>query len=131
MDSAFNILLAINNYSHDIATAFLAVSGFMLWVLSRHYPESDDKAIIFHFITLYNSIKTIAKYSLIWILIAGVFRVTFYNQFEWSDTAGDMQVVVIGIKHVVMFLIVGIGITHWLRLDKKVKILKIKIERYN
>lgn len=112
MNSVFNIFLTINNYSHDIATAFLVASGFMLWSLSRHCPSPNNKEITSYFISIYNGIKAIAKYSLIWILIAGVPRVVFYKEFEWADTAGNMQIIVIGIKHIVMFLLVGIGITH-------------------
>ena len=65
-----------------------------------------------------------AKYSLIYILVAGVPRVIFYEEYEWSRIAGDLQIVAIIIKHVVMFLLVGTGFYFWIKLGKKVRLLK-------
>ncbi len=117
----------ISNYSHDIATAFLAVSGFAMWLLSKKYPVSGNSDLIHYFISLYASVKRMAMYSLAWILIAGVPRVVFYKQFEWTSIAGDLQVVAIAIKHIVMFLLVGTGALYWIRLDKRVNSLKTEI----
>lgn len=116
----------VNNYSHDIATAFLAVSGATMWILSRKYQNPEDAEAETYFVKVFLSVTLIAKYSLLWILIAGVPRVIFYKQYEWSDMAGNLQVVAIIIKHIVMFLLVGTGLFYWSKLDKKVKILKIK-----
>jgi len=126
MDSLFDIALMTNNYSHDIATAILAISGAAMWMLSRNYPESATQEMELYFVRIYQSITKMAKYSLIWILIAGVPRVTFYKQYEWSTTAGDLQVIAIMIKHIVMFLLVGTGLFYWSKLSRRVKLLKIK-----
>jgi len=115
-----------NNYSHDIATALLAISGVTMWMLSRRYPVSTSEDVVLYFVRIYRSITKLAKYSLIWILIAGVPRVIFYKQYEWPDAAGDLQVVAIIIKHFVTFLLVGTGLFFWLKLSKKVKYLKLK-----
>jgi hypothetical protein len=50
----------------------------------------------------------------------------FYTQYEWSDAAGDLQVIAIIIKHVVMFLLVGTGLFYWSKLAKRVKQLQLK-----
>lgn len=128
MNSVLPIMLMVNNYSHDIATAFLAVSGITMWILSQGYQASDSKDSEFLFISAYESIKKIARYSLEWIIIAGIPRIIFYKQFEWSHMAGDLQVVAIVIKHIVMFLIVGMGLYYWVKLNKKVNYLKIKYQ---
>jgi hypothetical protein len=114
------------NYSHDIATAVLAVSGVMMLFLSRMYPAHTGKETDLFFIRTYEVIRKSARYSLEWILVAGVPRIIFYMQFEWSNMAGDLQVIAIIIKHVVMFLLVGMGLFYWFRLNKKVHSLKIK-----
>jgi len=116
----------VNNYSHDIATAFLAVSGATMWILLRKYQNPEDVETGVYFVKIYRSVTSIAKYSLIWILLAGIPRIIFYRQYEWSDMAGNLQVVAIIIKHIVMFLLVGAGLFFWSRLDKKVKTLKMK-----
>jgi hypothetical protein len=118
----------VNNYSHDIATAFLAVSGMTMFMLSRIFPASGSKDSEFLFIHTYESLRKVARYSLEWIVIAGVPRIIFYTQFEWSKMAGDLQIIAIIIKHIVMFLIVGMGLYYWTKLNKRVNHLKIKYQ---
>lgn len=117
-----------SNYSHDIATALLAVSGVTMWLISTAYStvahKTKDMELLF--IRVYQSVRNLARYSLEWVLIAGVPRILFYKQFEWSHMAGDLQVVAIVIKHIVMFLIVGMGLYYWTKLNKQVNDLKIK-----
>lgn len=120
------ILIMTINYSHDIATALLAASGAALWMLSTHYPAAATPDTERFFMNAFHGITRLAKYSLIWILLAGVPRITAYREYEWADSAGDLQVVAIIIKHVVMFLLVGTGLFYWAKLGRKVKELKLK-----
>ena len=126
MTATASILIMTINYSHDIATAFLAVSGMMMFFLSNVYPASAGQESDFFFIRIYEKIRKSARYSLEWILLAGVPRIIFYMQFEWSTMAGDLQVIAIIIKHIVMFVLVGMGLYYWFRINKKVQSLKIK-----
>jgi len=126
MTATASILIMTINYSHDIATAFLAVSGMMMFFLSNVYPASAGQESDLFFIRIYEKIRKSARYSLEWILLAGVPRIIFYMQFEWSTMAGDLQVIAIIIKHIVMFLLVGTGIYSWVRLNRKVQSLKIQ-----
>lgn len=119
------VIMAVN-YSHDIATALLAASGAALWMLDRHYPAAATAGVERYFITAFHGVTRLAKYSLIWILLAGVPRIMVYREYEWADSAGDLQVVAIIIKHIVMFLLVGTGLYYWAKLGRKVKKLKLK-----
>ena len=125
MDAAKHVMLMTINYSHDIATALLAASGASLWLLSRNYPAVATPETKRYFAATYRGISRIAKDSLYYILIAGVPRVVFYMQYEWSDLAGDLQIVAVVIKHIVMFLIVGTGIYFWIKLGRKVRELNV------
>jgi len=125
MDAAKHIMLMTINYSHDIATALLAASGAALWLLSRHYPADATPGTERYFAATYRSVSRIAKDALYYILIAGIPRVVFYMQYEWSDLAGDLQIVAVVIKHIVMFLLVGTGIYFWIKLGRKVKALNV------
>lgn len=118
------VIMAVN-YSHDIATALLAVSGATLWMLWATFPSGAGSATMRYFTRVYEKVSRLAKYSLWWILAAGVPRIIFYTEYEWSREAGDLQVVAIIIKHIVMFLLVGTGIFYWTRLDRKIKKLGI------
>lgn len=128
MKGPFNVILMTSNYSHDIATAFLAVSGIAMWILSKRLGEGGLEGSELLFISTYEGIKKIARYSLEWIVIAGVPRIIYYRQFEWSDMAGDLQVIAIIIKHIVMFAVVGSGLYYWVRLNKKISELKINFQ---
>ena len=119
------VIMSIN-YSHDIATALLAVSGAVLWMLSSLFPSEDSSGLERYFVAAYHGITRLAKLSLFWILAAGVPRIVFYTQYEWSDAAGDLQVIAIIIKHVVMFLLVGTGLFYWHKLAKRVQQLHLK-----
>ena len=125
MQAVTHVVLMTINYSHDIATALLAASGAALWLLSRNYPADASPATERYFAGTYRSITRMAKDSLAYILIAGIPRVVFYMRYEWSDLAGDLQIVAVVIKHIVMFLIVGAGIFFWIKLGRKVKELNI------
>lgn len=126
MDSLEPIFMMTVNYSHDIATALLAASGAALWMLDRHYPAAPTPGAGRFFISAFHGITRLAKYSLIWILLAGVPRIMVYREYEWADPAGDLQAVAIIIKHVVMFLLVGTGLFYWAKLGRKVKELKLE-----
>lgn len=118
----------VSNYSHDIATAFLAVSGWTMWLLSSIRGESAwSREADLLFIRTYEAVRKMARYSLEWIILAGVPRIIFYRQFEWSAMAGDLQVVAIIIKHVVMFTLVGGGLYYWSRLNKRVGQIRMKL----
>lgn len=117
-----DILITINNYSHDIATAVLIVSGLLMFILykGRHiFIRNNDKKL---FSQVYKRIKYLAEGSLIWIIIAGIPRTVFYKQYEWSDLSGNLQIVAIIIKHIVMFVLVGMLSYYWIKLSKINKI---------
>jgi len=119
------VIIMTINYSHDIATALLAVSGVGMWIISAAYPRQASTETEFYFVRVYRNMTRLAKYSLLWILAAGVPRIVFYTDYEWSTAAGDLQVVAIIIKHVVMFLLVGTGLFYWSKLGKKVRALSV------
>jgi len=114
------------SYSHDMATALLAASGAGLWMLDRRYPDAPTPGAELFFTRVFHGITRLAKYSLIWIVAAGVPRILFYRDYEWADAAGDLQVIAIIIKHIVMFLIVGTGLFYWAKLGRKARELKLK-----
>ncbi len=124
MQTETHVIMMAINYSHDVATALLAASAAAMWLLSARFPADATPATKRYCITTYRAFTRIAGYSLFYILIAGVPRVIFYMQYEWSDLAGDLQIIAVAIKHVVMFLLVGTGICYWGRLGRRVKELE-------
>ncbi|MBI4824490.1 MAG: hypothetical protein HY805_09735 [Nitrospirae bacterium] len=128
MSSLLDIGVMLNNYSHDIATAFLIVGAVAMLVLSKSYPDlaHAGKDMELYYIGTNRSIMRLVKYSLIWVLIAGVPRTIFYVRYEWSNIAGGIQVAVITAKHIAMFLLVGVGLFYWLKIRKTLRSLELK-----
>jgi uncharacterized membrane protein len=121
MSTTLKTIVILSNYSHDIATAFLFISAVGLYLLSKTMSLIEGPEDRESFLVLFRRFTLMARVSLVWVLLAGVPRVVFYKQLEWSQMAGQMQVVAIIIKHIFMFLLVGTGILHWRRLSKKAK----------
>lgn len=115
------VIMAVG-YSHDIATALLAVSGATLWIISAVYPTNGTSDTARYLSRIFENVSLLGKYALIWIFAAGIPRILFYVEYEWSTAAGDLQLVAVIIKHMVIFLVVGTGLFFWSRLGKKVKL---------
>jgi len=124
MSQTFGVLIMMNNYFHDVATALLMASGIALWVIVKKMGNTNEKVVIDYFLKIYSDITRLARFSLIWILIGGVPRTIFYADFEWANAVGKNQVPALIIKHILAFTFVGIGAHIWIRLNKKVKTLK-------
>lgn len=113
-----DVLIAIINYSHDAAAAFLAVSLAVLWLLSKNFPVSGDAALDVSFVNVYTGVALTARYSFCWLLIAGITRAIFFRGYE---SLGIMV-----IKYAGMVLLAGIGLLSWARLSKKTGQLRSK-----
>lgn len=115
------IIIMMNNYFHDMATAFLAVSaitfiGINKWI-KQDGLEKNKKLLekIFKFFS------RIALFTIAWIVVGGVPRVIFFKRYEWWDAASKGIISALIVKHVVMFVLVGGGIYLWLRIRKTIK----------
>ncbi len=124
MGTPLKILITVINYSHDIATAMLGITSICMYFIYRYYRNAETPESIRSFLLLYSRLTRLAIVSLIWLLLAGVPRVIFYREMEWSVQAGSVQIYAIGIKHLFMFFLVGTGVLHWRRLSSKVRELK-------
>lgn len=127
MSTGFGIAIMMNNYFHDVATALLMTSGFVMWVIVRKMEKSTDEQVIRYFLRIYGSVTRFARFSLLWILIGGVPRVLAYKQFEWANALGKSQVPALIVKHILAFLFVGLGVYLWVRLSRRVKEIKQSI----
>jgi hypothetical protein len=117
------IAIMMNNYFHDVATALLAASGVAMWIMARAWERGGTPSAGPYFAAIYRGMTRLARFSLAWILVGGVPRVYFYESFEWANAAGRGQVAALGVKHVLMFLLVGGGGYFWLRIRRMVRAL--------
>jgi hypothetical protein len=121
MSETSGVILMMNNYFHDVATALLLASAIAIWVIYKQFGDSDEPEVRAYFLRLYDSLTRLAKFSLAWILLGGIPRTYFYTEFEWSHYAGQSQVPALIVKHILVLVFVGSGAHLWIRVRKKVR----------
>ena len=124
MSETSGVILMMNNYFHDVATALLLASAIAMWVIYKKFGDSDKPEVRDYFLRLYGSLTFLARFSLAWIILGGIPRTIFYTEFEWSHFAGKSQIPALIIKHILAFIFVGTGAYIWLKIRRKVKEIK-------
>lgn len=117
----------MNNYFHDVATALLLASGVVMWIIVKRLGDTTEESVIRYFLGIYHGVTKLAKFSLGWILIGGIPRTLAYQQFEWANAAGKGQVPALIVKHILVFIFVGAGAHIWIRINRRVKTLKERV----
>ena len=124
MSETTGVILMMNNYFHDVATALLLASGIAIWVIYKKFGDSDKPDVREYFLKLYDSMTFLVKFSFAWIILGGIPRTYFYTEFEWSHYAGKSQIPALIVKHILAFLFIGAGAYLWISIRKKVKEIK-------
>ncbi len=125
MSPLLGVFIMMNNYFHDVATALLAASGVVIWVIVKRYDSAaKTQETTEYFLRIYKSSTKLAKISLAWILIGGIPRTIFYKEFEWANAVGKSQVPALIVKHILVFIFLGIGVYIWIKINRRVKELK-------
>jgi len=101
------ILVMLNNYFHDLATAVFAVSAIAAWLLlrTRAFEQAPDAVR-----PVVQGLVKVGVVSLVWTLAAGMIRGMTYREYEWVEAAGRGQVPVLVFKHVILFSLVAMGV---------------------
>ena len=121
MSPELGVLIMMNNYFHDVATALLMASGYVIWVIVKKYDAfSKTRETTEYFLKVYGHATKLAKISLIWIILGGIPRTIFYTEFEWANAAGKNQVAALIIKHILAFTFVGLGAYLWIKINRRV-----------
>jgi hypothetical protein len=117
MTSSWSILIILNNYLHDVATATLLSSAVILYVLGRQAQRggADERRA---FARAYRTLTRFAWGALAWIIIGGIPRTIFFSQFEFipADTKGIVADLIV--KHVLLVSAVIAGGITWIRMGK-------------
>lgn len=117
MGGDWGVLIVINNYLHDVATAILLSSAVILYVLGRQAQRggADERRA---FARAYRTLTRFAWGALAWIIIGGIPRTIFFSQFEFipADTKGIVADLIV--KHVLLVSAVIAGGIMWIRMGK-------------
>lgn len=112
-----SMLIIFNNYLHDVATGLLISSAVILSVLGRQ-ARSGGAGERRAFARAYKTLTRFALGALAWIIVGGIPRTIFFNEYEFipADTKGIVADLII--KHVLLVSAVVAGGTMWVRLGK-------------
>ncbi len=118
------VIIMMNNYFHDVATALLAASALVMFFILRAISgENLDQSKIDFIKKIYHTITRVAVFSLIWVLVGGIPRTIFFKRYEWWDAAGKGIIPALLVKHLLMFVLVLAGFVLWSQVRRKINIL--------
>jgi hypothetical protein len=120
-----SLLIILNNYFHDVATATLLSSAVILYVLGRQAKSGgagERRALA----RAYRTLTRFAQGALAWIIIGGIPRTIFFNQYEFIPANTNGIVADLIVKHVLLVSAVIAGSIMWLRIGK---IAKVELDR--
>jgi len=112
-----DILIILNNYLHDVATAVLLSSAVILYVLGRQAKRGgagERRA----FARAYGTLTKFAWGALAWIIIGGIPRTIFFPTYEFIPAEVKGIVLDLIIKHVLLVTGVIAGSVMWVRLGR-------------
>ncbi len=114
------VLIIMNNYFHDVATAMLLASAVILWLLGRRALADGSESGRRWFADAYSALTKVALFSIGWIVVGGIPRTIFFEQVEWnmSDPSNRYLFAALMVKHAFMWFAVGAGALLWARMRK-------------
>lgn len=115
-----DILIIMNNYFHDVATAVLVAAAAIMWVLYRRALTSGPEAVS-ALRNAYPSLTTFARWALLWVIIGGIPRVITFNTHDLGAVHGDMEYLIpaIAVKHIFEVAAVVAGVVLWQRVKAR------------
>lgn len=128
MSPTFGIILMMNNYFHDVATALLLASAISLRLIMQRLGAANDEPVLRYFLSLHQGLIKLAKASLVWIVLGGIPRTIFYTDFEWANAAGKGQIPALMVKHALFFLFVGAGAHLWSKINRKARTIREQLD---
>ena len=105
------VLVMLNNYFHDLAVAFLFASTLMAHLVLDHWPGTPSRELT-------QKLSRVAWASLAWVLVGGVVRAWFYEEYEWLPKAGTAQVPALVVKHILLVTLTVWGLVGVVRLSR-------------
>jgi hypothetical protein len=113
------ILVLLNNFLHDFSAAGWLFSAVILcFMFHRIISNSitDVKIIKMMKITI-----LLMRLSFAGIVIFGIIRTIAYKQYEWSQLAGQSQITLLLIKHIILSLAFVFGLVYYIKASNLVR----------
>jgi hypothetical protein len=113
------ILILLNNFLHDFSAAGWLFCSVLLWsILKNNTPDQEAGKQI---ADILKTIILLMKLSLGGIVLFGIIRAVAYSRYEWNVAAGDSQVTLLIVKHVILTAVFVLGVVYYTRAGKFIK----------
>jgi hypothetical protein len=110
------ILVLLNNFLHDFSAAGWLFCTVILWsLLRKEIPGSGAGKIV---IDTIKTILLLMRLSLGGIVVFGIIRALAYKTYEWNAAAGQGQVTLLIVKHILLLGVFIIGVVYYTRAKK-------------
>ena len=119
-----DILIIMNNYFHDVATATLLGAAVIMWALER---QATDPAGLAALSRAYPTLTRFANGALVWIIVGGIPRVITFNTHDLGAVRGDL-IPAIAVKHVAEVAAVVVGVALWRRVRRRITEPKVSAD---
>jgi uncharacterized membrane protein len=110
------ILVLLNNFLHDLSAAGWLVGTVLLWSILRKRRQGSHPGT--GMIGVVKTLSLMVKLSLAGVVLFGVIRAFAYGSYEWNAAAGQSQVTLLVVKHVIFTGIVVLGLVYYMRARK-------------
>ena len=115
-----DILIIMNNYFHDVATAVLIAAAAIMWVLYRRALAGGHEQVL-ALRNAYPSLSIFARWALAWVILGGIPRVFTFNSHDLGAVHSDMEYLIpaIAVKHIFEVALVIAGVIMWQRVKAR------------
>jgi len=110
------LLVLLNNFLHDFSAAGWIFSTIILWSILRKKNRLDKEPRVVT--DILKMIMFLMRLSLAGIIIFGLLRALAYREFEWNAEAGNSQIVLLIVKHVILAGVLIFGFVYYNRAKK-------------
>lgn len=119
------ILVLLNNFLHDFSAAGWLFGTVLLWlVLRKINRNSKIQSIIPEILTM---ILFLMQLSFVGIVLFGIIRALAYKSYEWNAAAGQSQVTLLIVKHVIFTLFFLPGVIFYIKTRRFIR--KARVEK--
>ena len=111
-------LILLNNFMHDFGAAGWLFGLVLLAVAWRkNLVRNADDAMR----EMLRTVLSLKRISCVAIFAFGLVRMLAYRQFEWNEAAGDAQVSVLIVKHIVFTIVFVWGLYYYVKTARSLR----------
>ncbi len=112
------LLVLLNNFMHDFCAAGWIFGGVTVAMLMRKQTAGAPAGGT---VTALVTLRYLMRLSLAGIVVFGIVRTLAYRSYEWVDAAGQQQVVLLVVKHILLTLVFLVGLRSYIMSGRLLK----------